>query len=62
MKHCDLGGGQGRAPELNLVERAIAETRVTGTGANLEGVVTRFGVQRVAQNYRLRFVSVEIDV
>ena len=62
VKDRDFGGRQGGVPELDLVERAVAEACVAGTGADLQGIVSRLGMERVAYDRRLHLASIEVHV
>ena len=61
MEGCDLRTRQGLAPDLDLVQRAIAETRIARTRGDLEGVVARLGVQRVADDLGGHLATIEVE-
>ena len=60
MVNGDFGGRQGRAPELDLVERTVAEAGIAGAGANFESVIARLGVEGVTHDRRFHFKAIEV--
>ena len=62
MEGRDLRARQGLAPDLDLVQRAVAETRIARTRGDLEGVVARLGVQRVADDLGGHLATIEVKM